>query len=158
MKTIQLVVLLIILLSACKKDNEFDKALIPGEYSGALYYFPSLSGGETGNNDPDLSKSTDYKTTITRNGSNFTVSFDTSFIYTIPDISFEITSIENSEIAIIRTQNGQAYSSSYELGYGQNHNYIQIDKYIHRVDFRMTLKSNNPDSIYYLDLGLLRIY
>jgi hypothetical protein len=159
MKTRYLFILVIILLPTCKKDNEFDTGLIPGTYTGAIHYFPSVDGGEPGFNDPDLSKSGDYKTTITKYGSNFVLSFDTSFIYSIPDINVKISSF-SSEIVSIYTPQGQAYSSSGALeNYpGQPANYISIDTYIHRVDCHLTLKSNDPDSIYYLNFVLLRIY
>jgi len=159
MKTRYLVVFLIFLLPTCKKDDEFNAGLIPGEYTGAIAYFTSVDGGGPGFNDPDLSKSSDYKTTITKDGSHYVLSFDTSFIYTIPDINIEISSF-NSEIVNIYTEVGQAYSSSTALeNYpGQPANYISIDKDIHRMDCHLTLRSNDPDSIYYLLFLLLRIY
>ena len=151
--------LLVILLTTCKKDDEFNTGLIPGTYTGAIYYFPSVDGGGPGFNDPDLSKSDDYIITITKNGSNYVFSFDTSFMYTVPDMNIEISSF-NSEIVSIYTQQGQAYSSSDALeNYpGQPANYISITEYIHRVDCHLTLRSNDPDSIYYLNFILLRIY
>lgn len=159
MKTRYIVVLLIILLPTCKKDDEFNTGLIPGAYTGAIYYFSSVDGGGPGLNDPDLSKSADYKTTITKNGSNYVLSFDTSFIYKIPDINVKITSF-NSEIVNISTLDGQAYSSSNVLGNyrGYPANYFSIDKIIRRVDCQLTLRSNDPDSLYYLNFVLLRIY
>jgi len=127
---------------------------------GYIDYFYSVDGGKTGySHVPDLSKSEDYKTTITKNGSTYVLSFDTSFIYTIPDINIEITSF-NSEFVNIYTQEGQAYSSSGALENvpGQPHNYFRIEKYFRLVSCHLTLRSNDPDSIYYLYFVLHRNY
>lgn len=160
MNTRLLFVFILMLLSTCQKDDEFNVEFVPGEYTGALAYFTSLNSGGVGINITDLSKADAYKTTISKIGSNYILSFDKSFRYTIPDISVEITSPMNSKLVAIKTIAGQAYSSSGELTTYPNEppNYFSIDQYVHRVDCNLTLKSNDPDSIYFLHLALLRIY
>jgi len=146
--------------SACKKDDEFNVELVSGEYTGSLTYWTSLSDGGVGNSRPDLSTGGDYKTTITKVGSNYILSFDKSFIYVLPDVSVEITRYINSEMAAIGTLGGQAYTSTsaVENVPNQPSNYFTIIKYPQRVDCNLSLRSNDPDSTYYLTLRLFRIY
>lgn len=145
--------------SACKKDDEFNTELVAEEYTGSLDYFTSIDGGEVGNYMPDLSKSGDYKTTITKIGSNYILSFDKSFIYALPDISIDIKRFMNTETAVIGTLVGQAYSSS-TVGNNPSEpsNYFSILKYPQLARCNITLKSNDPDSIYYLSFRLTRNY
>jgi hypothetical protein len=158
----KLLIVLLILFSTCKKDDEFNTEVIPGEYTGSVYYWQLIHNDDGDHliNDPNLSSGMDYKTIITKDGSNYILSFDKSSIYTIPDISIKIISFINSDIASIKTLEGQAYSSSEATGKlpGYPANYFSIDKYIHRIDCNLTLGSKDPDSTYFLQFILLRIY
>jgi hypothetical protein len=146
--------------SACKKDDEFNVELVSGEYTGSLTYWTAISDGGVGNSRPDLSKGSDYKTTITKVGSNYILSFDKSFIYLLPDISIEITRYINSEMAAIGTLVGQDYTSTSAVENVPNQppNYFSISKYPQRIDCNISLRSNAPDSTYFLTLKLFRIY
>jgi hypothetical protein len=144
--------------SACKKDDKFNAELIPGEYTGSIIYWTSNNGSFTGNSIPDLCKSPDYKTTITKSGSNYILLFDKSFVYTPPDINIEITSFENSQKAKFKILDGQAYSSIDILRNSADHNYFYITKYPSRLDCSLILKSNLPDSTYFLEFSLFRLY
>ena len=170
MNTRILFAVLIFLLSTCKgyDDIAFDPTLIPGEYTGWLSYYTSAQGGGTGDHVPDLSKSYEYKTIITKAGSNYTLLFDKSFKYTIPDLSIEITTVLDnsgiSKIAMIRPVAGQEYSladiSIHPLtaNFPVNTNYINVST-INRIVFGyLELKSNDPDSVYFLHLHFGRSY
>lgn len=149
---------LLLLLSTCQKDDEFNASVIPGEYTGTLNYFTSVQGGGVGDNVPDLSKSAGYKTVLTKVGSNYTLSFDKSFKYTIPDISLEFTSFFNYNTVMIRPVQGQDYSLSAIQFHGTPANYISVDEGFRIVTCKLELKSNAPDSIYFLHLYLSRFY
>jgi hypothetical protein len=146
--------------SACKKDDEFNVELVSGEYTGSLTYWTALSDGGVGLSRPDLSTGSGYKTTITKVGSTYILSFDKSFIYALPDISVEISRYINSEIAAIGTLVGQTYSSTSAVEHVPNQpsNYFTISKYPQRIDCNLSLRSNDPDSTYYLTLKLFRLY
>jgi len=144
--------------SSCKKDEEFNSVLIPGEYTGIMAYYTSINGGIVGTYIDSLSKYPEYKTTISKSGLNYILSFDKSFIYTLPDITVQITSIESSQQAIIKTLEGQVYSSSSIPASEYPPNYFYITKYPARIDCILTLKSNDPDSIYFLNFRLFRLY
>lgn len=146
--------------SACKKDDVFNTELVAGEYTGRLTYWASLSDGGLGFSINELSKGGDYKTTITKIGSNYILSFDKSFIYVLPDISVEITRNINSEIVAIGTLAGQTYSSTSAVENVPNEpsNYFTINKYGQTVVCNLSLRSNDPDSTYYLSLKLYRNY
>lgn len=145
--------------SACKKDDKFNAELIPGKYTGSIIYWTSNNGSSNVSSIPDLCKGLDYKTTITKSGSNYILSFDKSFVYTLPDINIEITSFEDSQKANIKTLDGQVYSSSDKL-YNPyvDHNYFYITKYPSRLDCNLILKNNDPDSSYFLEFSLFRLF
>ena len=167
MNTRILLAVLIVLLSTCKgfdghDDIEFDPSLIPGEYTGSMSYYGSKQGGGIGHKSPDLSKEDGYKTTITKAGSNYNMSFDKSFKYTIPDLSIEITSVTyvwGSHIATIKPLAGEEYSLDNPIPDVFANNYIKVNT-ISRVRIMdlLELKSNDPDSVYFLHLYFGRSY
>ena len=58
----KLLIVFLILFSTCKKDDEFNTEVIPGEYTGSVYYW-QLIHNDDGDHliyDPKLSKGMDY--------------------------------------------------------------------------------------------------
>jgi hypothetical protein len=163
MNTRILFAVLILLLPTCKgyDDIEFDPSPIPGEYTGELQYFTSVQGGGLGDNLPDMSKSYGFNTTITKAGSNYTMSFDKSFKYIIPDLSIEITTVTyawGSHIAMIRPVVGEEYSLDIRAPGTLTTNYISVNTINRQVYGSVELKSNDPDSVYFLHLYFGRSY
>lgn len=74
----------------------------------------------------------------------------------LPDINLGITKEISSEIAEIGTQDGQAYASTTAVE--NERNYFFITKYPKWIDCNLLLRSNDPDSTYYLTLILYRLY
>lgn len=153
-------VLLSLVFSSCKNDDEFNLEHIPGEYTGSLTYWHSLEGDGVSLSSSDPTKGDEFITTIKRAGSNYVLSFDKSFIIKIPDITFEITPIKDSDSFTIITLPGQAYNSviTQKTYWGETSNYIWISKYPQVVNCNLSLRSNNPDSINFIEIRVLRIY
>ena len=152
--------ILTILLSCQKNDkDEFNVELVAGEYTGNLIYWAPDINGEIGNSVTALTKLGGYKTIITKTGSTFNLSFDKSFIYTPPDMQVEIYTPLNATFVGITTSYGQVFSASLLPNY-QNFpkNYFAIREDVHRAEYTLTVRSNNPDSIYFLTFSGIRIY
>lgn len=152
--------ILLFLLINCKKKEELLTDLMPGEYTGSLAYFTSVNGGE-GKYLSDSSISDNFKTTITKAGSKYILSFDKSYFFTIPDISVEVTVSVNDYLKGISTIAGQEFSSFNQVGGCYQNlpcNYFSFDKYVRRLDCVLTIKSNNPNNSFFLTFLLLRIY
>lgn len=161
MRTLLIFTYLLILTAACQNndDDEFNREHIPGEYKGTLSYYDSPGWDVMGNSITELSKRDEYKTIIKKVGSNYVLSFDKSFVYSIPDITVEIFSVYDSELVGIRTLDGQAFSSVSKSNFkDQPPNYFWITRYPQVAVCELTLKSNDPDSAYFLSLTLRRIY
>ena len=153
-------VLVAVLLITCTPEPGFDHAVIPGTYKGSLYYFTSAGADKAGVNLPAMSKTSEFRTVVTFDGSQYLFSFDNSFKYQVPDVQIEVFSIVNGNTATIRTKSGQTYSSSSALNSapGQPANYISDDTHARKVRCELTLKSNDPDSAYFLNFTLFRDY
>lgn len=97
---------------------------------------------------------------VKRVGSNFVLSFDQSFNYSIPDLTVEIASTKNPNVVAITTIPGQAFRSLNRENTYMNEpsNYFSSDEFIRRVDCNLTIRSNDPDSISSLTFIMLRIY
>jgi len=162
MKIFLMITFLMIFTSACQNndDDEFNRKQIPGEYTGSLIYWHSLEEGGVSLNSSDPYKGYEFKTTIKRVGSNYVLSFDKSFIYKIPDITVEITQTKTADVYGITTLPGQAYNSAIKQHTYMNQpsNYFSISKYPQVVDCDLTLRSNDPDSTYFLAIRVFRIY
>lgn len=77
MKNLFIIILLMIFTAACQNnEEEYDRELIIGEYTGELIYWNSIVG--TGSNmiSTDPSKGWEFKTTIKKAGTNYVLSFD----------------------------------------------------------------------------------
>jgi len=146
-----------LILSGCKKDDAINLELIPGEYIGTMSYFPSNNDGGVGYNIPELS-APEFNTTITKVESDYNLSFDKSFKNPLPDIRVALIRNWNSEIVTIGTLAGQSYTSTSALdGYTSDPpSYFKIDKSSNAPECHLALKSNDPDSIYYLLFILYR--
>jgi len=146
-----------LILSGCKKDDEINLELIPGEYIGTMSYFPSNNDGGVGYNIPELS-APEFKTTITKIGSDYNLSFDKSFKYSLPDIRVALIRNWNSEIVTIGTLAGQSYTTTSALdGYTNDPpSYFKTPKSTNAPECHLAIKSNDPDSIYYLLFTLFK--
>jgi hypothetical protein len=148
-----------LLLFSCEPAETFDPAAIPGEYEGSLLYYEA-DGSEQGDSRPDLSKQGGYKATVTRDGAEYLVEFDDSFTHLVPDVSVEMFAIIDGQTASLRTVSGQPYSSvsGSSSSPGQPPNYVSLDRSRRRVGFELLLKSNDADSVYFLNLSVFRFY
>lgn len=162
MKTLLIFTLLMFFLVACQNndDDEFNREHIAGEYTGSLTYWPSMEESGTFLSSTDPSKGDEFKTSVKKVGSNYIMSFDKSFLYKIPDITVEIAPTKNSDVYAITTLPGQAYNSIFGQNTYNNQpsNYFAISKYPQVVNCDLTLRSNDPDSTYRLQIVILRIY
>lgn len=160
----KIILVVILLLSiatySCKDDDEFNREHIPGEYTGNLIYWHTLEEGGAFLGSSDPSKGDEFKTTVKRVGSNYILSFDKSFIYKIPDITVEITQTNTADVYAITTLPGQVYNSAIKQHTYMNQpsNYFSISKYPQVVFCDLTLRSNDPDSTYFLEILIHRIY
>ena len=161
MKNLLTIILLVIFTVACQNNNDdFNYEVILGEYKGTLSYFDSPGWDVMGNYITELSKWDEYKTTIKKVGSNYIMSFDTSFVYKIPDLTIEISPSKSPDVYGITTLFGQAYSAiNKEYTYNnQPSNYFSVSKYPRVVNCDLTLRSNDPDSTYFIQMLIHRIY
>lgn len=158
MKPLLIVSVFIILLSACKKDDELTLDLIPGEYKGSLNYIGLLSDGTWGGTNQGISVSDTFKTTIRKNGSDYVLSFDKDLPNKLPDISLQLLSRFGSEAVAIKTLDGQEYFSMVIPDYYQNepNNYFSISKFPKVVNCNLYLES--LDKTHFLWLVLYRTY
>lgn len=151
----------LLVLVACDQDPGFNFSLIPGEYKGSLYYFSADGPNGSVVHVPSMSKVDEFRTTIIADGGlDYTFSFDKNFKYTIPDVTVEAFSIVDGATVALKTATGQAYSSSADLNNapGQVPNYITNDAHVSTMRLDLTLKSNDPDSAYYLNVVVRRTY
>jgi hypothetical protein len=149
-----------LLLTTCEQDPGFNYDNIPGLYKGSLYYFTADGPDKVGVNVPNMSKTDTYRTTVTLDGDAYVMAFDEAFKYKVPDTRVEVFSITNGNTAGIRTTSGQTYSSSNAMNSfpGQPSNYFSDETHVRRVRCELTLKSNDPDSAYFLNFVLFREY
>jgi hypothetical protein len=148
------------ILTTCSPEPGFDFSVIPGTYKGSLYYFTSAGADKPGVSVPAMSKTSEFRTVVTLDGSQYLFTFDNSFKYQVPETEVEVFSIFNGNTASIRTKSGQSYSSSSALNStpGQPANYISDDTNSRKIRCELTLKSNDPDSAYFLNFTLFRDY
>jgi len=143
-------------------EDDFDFGVVPGDYEGSLTYFTANQGGGIDINLPELSKTTGYRVSIANVGTGHRLSFDKSFKYEVPDIDVvenEYYSKNSASIVSIRTIDGQPYTTVVMQTYpGVPSSYFYVDEVLRNVKCILTLKSNNPDSVYYLDISVLRKY
>jgi hypothetical protein len=142
--------------------EELDISLIPGIYSGgSLLYYPPITNS-IGAIVPDIdfiedlsSSGGDYQITVTKAGeSNYTISFDDSFIYSLPDFDINITETRRSDLGWIGVLyfrniiliNDEEYSPTKGVSIGSFSNYIPA------IFIQLDIKSNDPDSIYFLSI------
>ena len=119
---------------------------IEGEYEGSINYW------RTNNyvaHSADLSKPSEYLSEINNNSGLYTMSFDSSFIYTVPSINFRVEG--PNSITIPR---GQAFSNWHDPAGG-----FRIDTLnnVFTLVYYLSLQSNQPDSTYYLEFYGTRI-
>jgi hypothetical protein len=146
-----------LLFFGCGPAETFDMALIPGTYTGSLYYFEA-DGSDIGDEVPALTTSGNYMATIARSGADYVITFDEDGKFDMPDLTVELFSIVDGRTGAIRTTGGQDFSSSTagNTAPGQQPNYFGIDPDLGRVDCKLTLKSNDPDSVFFLRLSVVR--
>lgn len=119
---------------------------IEGEYEGSINYWRTNNYGA---HVPDLSKKTEYLSKISTNNDLYTLSFDSSFIYTVPSLNFRL---EGPNSIII--PRGQSYSNWHDPAGG-----FRIDTLNSVVTMTcyISLQSLPPDSTYYLEFYGTRI-
>ena len=119
---------------------------IVGEYEGSINYWRTNNYGA---HVPDLSKKTEYLSKISTNNDLYTLSFDSSFIYTVPSLNFRL---EGPNSIII--PRGQSYSNWHDPAGG-----FRIDTLNSVVTMTcyISLQSLPPDSTYYLEFYGTRI-
>jgi hypothetical protein len=142
--------------------EELDISLIPGIYSGGnLWYFPPVTNSN-GMIVPDIdfieelsSSGGDYQITVTKAGeSNYTIRFDNSFIYSLPDFDISITETRRSDLGMagvlyfrnIILINDNEYSPTKGVSIGS------FSDYTRGIFIQLNIKSNDPDSTYFLSI------
>lgn len=161
MKNLFFIILLMIFTAACQNnEEEYDRELIIGEYTGELIYWNSIVG--TGSNmiSTDPSKGWEFKTTIKKAGTNYVLSFDQSFNYKIPDITVEINPTKTLNFYEITSLPGQSFYIPFNWNTYSNvtGNFLFIEKYPQVINCNFNLKSMHPDSTNFLDIRINRIY
>jgi hypothetical protein len=146
-----------LLLSGCGTGESYDPSQIPGTFVGSLYYYEA-DGSDVGDEVESLTTMNTYTAMIARSGANYKITFDDNGKFDVPDITVELFSIVDGKTGAIRTTDGQDFSSSTagNNAVGQHPNYIGIDPDLGRVDCKLTLKSNDADSVFFLRLSVVR--
>src|SRR5688572_2339298 len=140
----------------CREEEEFDQSLVPGTYTGQIAYFT-----DDHINLPELSTFSGYEVTISEAAQGYTLSFDKSFVYQVPDLEIRVNTYppNKAHTLSIVTVVGQPYSNdASQISQGQPAAYFTNDKEIRRINCTMALVSNDPDSVYYLNFTVRRTY
>jgi hypothetical protein len=167
MRKLLIFCLLPIILTGCKNEEEFDIELIPGDYIGELRYWNARGGTWSTFNNSEPSK----VLSVNKIGSNYAISFDKSLINEIPgikeipDLTIEInpnkTAKGNSYGYVITTLPGQAFKilNKEDIYYdNQPINLFVIETPIRTVFCDLTLRSNDKDSIRFLQMNIHKNY
>jgi hypothetical protein len=160
----------------CDKKPEpgFDLSLIPGTYYSCQisYHTPELFTGEIqpGTSIEDLSSINGTIIISNLEENKFSLSINPVLTYSIPDLDITTlpVSLLNSAVGIKYLENDPNYIGYSGFGAGKSYmgytgyyppyNHFEINESINEISFHFTIKSKNPDSLYFLDFWGSRLY
>jgi hypothetical protein len=155
MKARKLISLLSVLfLASCEPD--FDYSAIPGQYIGTMYHYVPGPGGAGW--EVEEYGTGEYDVNIASAGSGYVLSFDDDFVE-LPDVTVNVVKETDDARVEISTPDGQAFSASTVLHPNPPpSNYFSNKAALREAGIFLTLKANDPDSVYFLHFTAIRHY